>query len=385
MSVDRQTDNAEIYHRGYAGSDPYAHGPAHTGISWRTAAALVCVVVLVAAIAVANLVDVAKVIYRPGPVYDTLGARDGQEVVSIDGLTTYPTSGTLDFTTITLHGDPERPISAWEWLLAELDPAADVVDRSQVYPEEVTTKQVQEQNAALMKDSQEGAAVVALRAQGVEVPEHIKVAQILVDAPASGVLEVNDEILTVGGEKPKTPDDIRDRLQDYEAGDTVEFTVLREGEEIELSVPTGEDTVPLPEGGSELRTVIGVYLASDFELPYEVTIDAGNVGGPSAGLMFSLAVYDKISPGELTGGTEFAGTGTINSAGEVGPIGGIKQKMIGAQRSGADYFLAPAPNCEEVVGNVPDGLTVAKVSTFEGALSVVEQVAAGTTAGLPTC
>ena len=102
------------------------------------------------------------------------------------------------------------------------------------------------------------------------------------------------------------------------------------------------------------RTVIGVGLRMDYDLPIDVTLNTGRVGGPSAGLMFSLAIYDVLTPGELTGGKNIAGTGTMQDDGSVGPIGGIRQKLVGAKRAGASYFLAPADNCDEVVGHVPD-------------------------------
>jgi len=102
-------------------------------------------------------------------------------------------------------------------------------------------------------------------------------------------------------------------------------------------------------------------------------------------MMFSLAVYDKLTPGALTGGAAIAGTGTVNSAGAVGSIGGIRQKMVGAKRGGASWFLAPAGNCDEVVGRIPDGLRVVKVSTFTQARDAVESIAAKKTTSLPTC
>lgn len=374
----------ERYHRGY-GERPAGLEPAHTGISPGAVLALVLLVAAVVLGALAHLVHVPKVVYLPGPVYDTLGEVDGEPVVDVEGLATYPTSGALDFTTIKLEGGPGYPLTAWEWLTAELDPSLTVVDRARVFPEDVTAEQVKEQNVELMEESQQGAAVVALRAVGVEVPEEIKVAQVIVDAPAEDVLQVDDQILTVAGTEIMTGDDVRDRLQDFEPGESVPFTIVRDGEEVEVQVPTGESEVVLEEGGSERRTVIGVYLASDFDLPHEVTIDSGNVGGSSAGLMFSLAVYDKVTPGELTGGEEIAGTGTINSVGEVGSIGGIKQKMIGARQSGSDYFLAPAANCAEVVDNVPRGLIVAAVDTFQEARQAVADIAAGDLEELPRC
>lgn len=387
MTTDRRAA-LDAYHRGFPLPTSPDAGPGrepHTGISPRTALALVLAVVLVVGFALLHLVTVPKVIYRPGPVYDTLGDISGRPIVDIEGTETYETEGRLDFTTITLHGGPRFPVTAWDWLAAELDPRADVVDESLVFPEDVTAEEVQEQNAELMRNSQDQAAVVALRANGVEVPEQILVAQVLVDAPAAGVLRVNDQIVSVDGTEVANPDEVRDILQRFEPGAEVPFVIVRNGQEMTLDVPTGESEVTLEDGTTELRTVIGVYLASDFELPVEVSIDAGNVGGPSAGLMFSLAVYDRITPGPLPGGLHFAGTGTINSAGEVGPIGGIRQKMIAAAEAGADYFLAPAGNCANVRGAEPEGLEVVAVSTFDEARDVVEALGEGEQPELPRC
>lgn len=369
------------YYRGFPSAARRGH-PAHTSISRRTASALVAVVVIVTVIALANLVTVPKVIYRPGPVYTTLGEVDGKPVVSIAGAKTYPTSGTLDFTTVVLYGGPRDDVTAWEWLWAELDPRADVVAEERVYPSDVTADQVREQNAELMAHSQQGAAVVALRAAGEEVTEDIVVAQVIEEAPAAGVLHVDDVITEVAGEPVATPTDVSDALQQFEPGEQVAMTVLREGQATTLEVPTGEGS-----GQTEGRTVIGVYLASDYQLPYEVAIDAGNVGGPSAGLMFSLAVYDLITPGELTGGKEFAGTGTMArpETGEVGPISGIRQKMIGARDAGAEYFLAPADNCDQVRGSEPAGLEVVRVESFEEARHLVETIGDGEDVELPRC
>ena len=133
------------------------------------------------------------------------------------------------------------------------------------------------------------------------------------------------------------------------------------------------------------RTVIGVGLRMDYDLPIDVTLNTGRVGGPSAGLMFSLAIYDVLTPGELTGGKNIAGTGTMQDDGSVGPIGGIRQKLVGAKRAGASYFLAPADNCDEVVGHVPDGLEVLKVATFDDGLAAANGIAKGSVEGLPTC
>lgn len=380
---DAPQGNPYYYGAGGAGTAPAR--PPHTGLSTRTAALLVLATVLVAVMAVLNLVHVDKVIYNPGPVHDTLGQIDGRDVVHVDGLTTYPTSGTLDFTTITITGSPQHRITAWQWLMAEIDPRTQVVDLDLVYPPNTNEQKVAEENAFLMAESQQGAAAVALRAIGEEVPQHLAVGQIVEGAPALGVLKVNDRIVSVDGVEMTSQDQLRDQLQKHKPGDSVPMEVLRDGKTLTLDVPTGASEVANDDGTTQTRTVVGVLLAWDYDMPHKVTIDPGNTGGPSAGLMFSLAIYDEITPGELTGGKPFAGTGTIDNDGTVGPIGGIQQKMIGAREAGASYFLAPAKNCSDVIGNEPDGLTVVKVSTFDDAKAAVEQIAAGDLTGLPVC
>lgn len=351
----------------------------HTRVSPIALTLLLGVVVSLAVIAILNLVTVDKVLYRPGPVFDTLGEINGQQIITIEGTDTFETSGSLDFTTVSVDGGPGYEVTAMEFLLSKMDASIASDDFDNVFDEQVTQQEVKDQNNELMQVSQEGAAVVALRADGVEIPENIVVAQIIVGAPAEDAVVVNDEILEIDGNAVATPDDVRDELQKFEPGEVVPVTLERDGAQIVVDMPTG------PDDDDPSRTVIGVYLASTFDLPYDITIDAGNVGGPSAGLMFSLALYDTITPGELTGGLEIAGTGTISSAGEVGPIGGIQQKLVGASDAGASYFLAPAANCNEVVDHIPQGLSVAAVSTFDEAQVAVESWAAGEGADLPTC
>ena len=136
---------------------------------------------------------------------------------------------------------------------------------------------------------------------------------------------------------------------------------------------------------SDGAPVIGVYAASTYDFPIDVQIQLPGVGGPSAGMMFALGIYDKLTPGELTGDEHIAGTGTIDGGGEVGAIGGIVQKMYGASAAGADWFLAPESNCSEVVGHIPSGLQVFSVGTLDDAITAVEAIADGETADLARC
>lgn len=327
-----------------------------------------------------SLVHLPYAVMSPGPTQNTLGTSpDGKKtpVISISGLPTYPTEGALRFTTVRVEGGPGYPVDAWDLLQAWIDPARDVLPVDAVFDPAVTQEQVAEENAIQMEGSQEEATAVALRAIGQDVPTHIAVAGLADTSRAKGLLKPGDRFERIGDTPITSAQTVRDALQKARPGDSVTIVVSRAGKDVSLDVPT----VTGPEG----RTALGVILGLSHDFPAKVTIDAGSIGGPSAGLMFSLGIYDKLTPGALVGNHEVAGTGTIDDAGAVGPIGGIRQKLAGARADGATFFLAPAANCDEVLGHEPDGLTVLKVGTFDQARAAVEGIAAGRTATLPRC
>ena len=357
-----------------AGVPPHRTG----GLSRRTTWVLVVVLLAVVIGAVGQMVKMPYAIFSPGPAQDTLGKTDNRDIVAISGAPTYPTSGRLDFTTVSLYGGPNYPVTFWQWLRAKTDSDSKIVPEEQVFPKGVTGKQVEQENTAEMVGSQEAAEVVGLRAAGKKVGETVTVGAVGKGKPAEGRLKVGDRIETINGGPATTLATVHQRMDAVTPGSPVQIVVTRGGARQTVSVPTVKD----PQTG---RAVIGISLAPKYAFPFKVQVNAGDVGGPSAGLMFSLAIYDKITPGPLTGGKEFAGTGTIDTEGTVGPIGGIQQKMVGARDDGVDYFLAPASNCGDVKGHVPDGLTVIKVGTFDEARSAVEKVAKGQTSGLPSC
>jgi len=152
---------------------------------------------------------------------------------------------------------------------------------------------------------------------------------------------------------------------------------LREGARVDETFDTSDD-------GSG-TAVMGIYVDPHFTLPIDVTVQIDSVGGPSAGLMFSLGIMDSLTEADELNGAEVAGTGTISASGDVGPIGGIRMKMWGAHDAGSAYFLAPVENCEEVVGNIPPGLSVFSVDTLDDAYDAIVAIGEGDTAALPTC
>ena len=348
-----------------------------SGLSRQAAGWLVAMFIGIVIAALMGLVQVPYAVLSPGPVTNTLGkGAEGRPLVTVASTATYPTSGALDFTTVEVLGGPNTPVNAWDWVWGHLDSARAVVPAEELFPKGVSSTQVDHENAAEMADSQQEAIAVALRALGQKVPQIVSISDLPKGSQSIGVLRAGDVLVSIDGTPVSTPDAVRAAVRAHKPGESVVFTVRRDGKVMALTVRAAS---------SRGQTVVGVFLRTGFTFPVKVSINAGNVGGPSAGMMFALAIYDKLTPGALTGGIKIAGTGTIDSAGTVGPIGGIQQKLVGAKRGGAAWFLAPAENCNEVVGHIPDGLQVVKVATFAQARDAVVAIAAKRTASLPHC
>jgi PDZ domain-containing protein len=351
------------------GADPYR-------LSRRSTYTLVGLFLAIAAAAVLSMVGLPYVVRQPGPIVNTLGDLDGKPLITVRGVETYPTTGALNFTTISDLGGPGDSVNVWELLYAGIDPSSEVFKRDELYPPGITSKQVDEEGAAQMIDSQQEAIAVALRKLGKTVTERVSIAAVAKDAPSAKSLRKGDEIVAVDGRAITSADDVRAAINKHEPGETVDLRLRRGASLVDVAATTRS---------ADGRAAIGVFLGRDFDFPVDVQIHAGDVGGPSAGTMFALGIYDRLTPGALAGGQRIAGTGTISVDGEVGPIGGIHQKLYGARDGGADYFLAPAANCDEVVGHVPDGLRVVKISTFDDAVKSVQDIAAKKADSLPTC
>jgi PDZ domain-containing protein len=252
------------------------------------------------------------------------------------------------------------------------------VPQEQVFAPGQTQKQTDQQNKLEMVSSQESATAAAMNTLGITVPTTLTVAGVEPSAPAAEVLKADDVIEAVDGRRITDLASLRTLLEDTRAGAAVSVLVQRKGTDVTVKTTT----IASPDDG---HTVLGVYLNPTFHFPFSVKIQIEDIGGPSAGMMFALGIIDSLTPGNLTGGKPIAGTGTIDADGTVGAIGGIRQKLVGAHRAGADYFLAPADNCDEVVGHIPSGLHVFKTSTLTQSRTEVAAIASGNTATLPTC
>ena len=344
-------------------------------------ATLTLALLLAVLLTIALVIPVPYAVRMPGPTVDTLGEADDTELITIDDAESYPSDGELRLTTVSASGGPGYPVGIIQALRGFLDPKTSVLPREAVFPSSQTQEEAKEQGQAQMTSSQESATAAALAALGYQVPATVEVAAVGEDGPSAGVVEVGDIVraIEVEGERTEvtTFTDLLDVLAATPPGTTVTLEVDRDGVATSLAVTTAENDA----GGS----VLGVLIDPEFDFPVEVTIQIHDIGGPSAGLMFALGIMELLTPGDATGGDIIAGTGTIDLEGNVGTIGGIVQKMNGAVRDGAEYFLAPSGNCGEVVGNVPDGLQAVAVTTLEDAWSAVEAIGRGESTDLPTC
>jgi len=330
---------------------------------------------------VTMLLPVPYAVQAPGPVIDTLGDVDGVELIHIEGTETYETSGALQLTTVTTAGGPGYPVDSGGVIRGWLSPTTTVAPVELFFDPGQSQDEIDQTSAQQMISSQQNATVAALTELGYDVPAELTVVGTQQGSGADGVAQDGDRIVGIvtGDEEVEvvTFADLADVLAATPPGSTVDLVVDRDGERVALPVVTGDDG----RGGS----VLGVLLDGEFDYPVDVRIQIENVGGPSAGTMFALGIIDMLTPGEMTGGHNVAGTGTVSLGGLVGAIGGIQQKMAGARAADAEYFLAPLANCGEVVGHVPAGLRVVAVSTLAEARAAVEAIGAGDTADLPTC
>lgn len=332
-----------------------------------------------------TLLPTSFVIQQPGPVFNTLGtARDaeGEEVplISVEGAETYPTAGALDLLTVQVVGNRERTPSWFELALAWFDTSRAVLPIDDIFPPDQTTEQRNEESAAMMVDSQKEATAAALSELGYDVDQMVRVYALTDDSAAAGILEPDDIIREADGTPVTDTETLRGIINDG-AGAPVTLTIERNGRERTVEITPRQSEVD-----GQTLWLVGITTLHDYNFPIDVTIQLDNVGGPSAGMMFALGIIDKLTEGELNGGQHIAGTGTIDASGAVGPIGGIRQKLYGAAGAGADYFLAPDANCDEVVGHIPSGLQVFSVATLDDALDVLSAIRdGGDLAALPTC
>lgn len=330
------------------------------------------VTVLIGALVVAGLfwlLSVAPVPYAeyvPGPTFDTLGKDpNGNDVIQVKGAPVTQSKGQLRFLTVGVIPDLTMLQALVGWVSG--DDA--VIPIELVIPPGETQDQVDQANKEDFANSQSAASTAADIALGY--PLKVTVSEVLKGQPADGKLKPGDLITAVDG----TPVDSSDRLvaliRGKPVGTTLQLSVTRGSTKLTVPITTVADDQKQPR--------VGISTNATPTAPFTFTVPIENIGGPSAGLMLTLGMIDKIKPEDLTGGKIIAGTGTMDALGQVGPIGGIEQKIVAAKNAGAQFFLTPTDNCAEAVGAQAPGLPLVRVATLNDALAALADIRAGKT------
>lgn len=339
----------------------------------RGRALAISAVSLLILISVALLLPVPFVKLAPGPTYNVVGEVDGTEVIQITGTQTYPTTGSLDMTTVMESGGPRGGLTFVDAMASWFNSADAVVPRDLIYPDDVSGEDVQTRQAMLFNTSESYAIAAALNYLKLPIKTEVVVTAVYTQTPAAGILEPKDQIVTVNGAEVTEPKNISEAVQSSPVGTAFAFAINRDGEVKNVSVTSADN--PDKPGTPYIGIGVGMYYAAEFDINFTLQ----DIGGPSAGTMFSLGIIDKLTPRDLAKDRHIAGTGTMSPDGNVGAIGGIRQKLAGARGAGAELFLIPAVHCKEAEGFIPDGLTVTPITTLTDAMTAVEAWTSGGT------
>jgi len=329
--------------------------------TWTAVASSLVFIALASVLAFAPIPFVA---WTSGATYDVLGASDGKAVIQIDGITTYPTTGEMRMTTVS-QTRADAALSLPEALFDYVMPNRDVLPRELIYAPGKSASQVADEEKTLMSTAQFDAVVAALRAAGQPVQELPMVTAVRVSGPSNDKLQPGDLILTVDNVSVTTSADVLARIKNKGVGQKIVIEVQRQNARLSVTI----DTVGSSSDGRV--ATIGANFGTGYSYAPSVTFSIDpSVGGGSGGLMMSLAIYDRITPGDMVGGRIIAGTGTMDATGTVGAIGGIQEKIAGAEAAGAKVFFVPADNCQDTAG-VSTSMTLVKVSTLKEAITAL--------------
>ncbi|WP_232680693.1 PDZ domain-containing protein [Nocardioides sp. R-C-SC26] len=348
----------------------------------RLIAACIAVPGALALIVYANLARLPYATYSPAGTVDVLGSdSQGTPIVDVSGHKTYRDDGELRMTTVSVTSacaDDACWLPLSQLIGAWTDGDKAVYPYDAVHAPEETAESSRAEGALQMATSQDSAVEVAMREMGIDVPQVVKVAALTEGKPAVGKLEVGDVLRTVDGAPVSSTDELVRLITRGDGDEAVRLGIERDGDERTVEI------TPVVEDG---RRLIGITPGLDYDFPFEVKLNISpNIGGPSAGLMFSLAVYDTLTPGSLTGGRSVAGTGEIAPDGTVGPIGGIQQKIAGAREAGAQLFLVPEENCADALAadNAGD-MRLMMARTMHEVRVALDEFADDPAASLPSC
>jgi PDZ domain-containing protein len=315
-----------------------------------------------------SIVDDGAVAFRPG------SARLVVDGIDVAGTETFASEGRILFMTVSI----DRRLSVWEWVEANIDDAIDLHTWESVYGDR-TVSENRERNLDLMQSSKDAAVIVALDHLGLDVLEATGVGfeETVADGPVDGVLEPGDVIVAIDDDPVTDLESLRDALGGHAPGDEVVLTVEHHetGDRRRVTVTLGVH----PDDGGAFIGISGVQeRVSDAPLPFDIEIDSGEIGGPSAGLAFTLSILDLLTPGELTGGGDVAVTGTIRLDGTVGDVGGVAQKAAAARSEGAALFIVPEMAVDEA-RSTAGSMEVVGVASLDAALEALSDFGGQTT------
>jgi PDZ domain-containing protein len=319
--------------------------------------------------------------FSPGPTVNVLGKNGSKEIISVEGRRSYRDKGALRLTTVIPSG-PGDKVNIPQLVTAWIDPDRSVYPYEAIYPPTATQTSVRQESAVQMVSSQDNAVAAALGALKIPYRTAVKVAAVTKGGPADGKLQTGDMVLAVNGTKVASVEELTGRIRPLPVGRPVTVTVRRDGRDLVERMTT----VAAP--GDPKSSAVRVTIAPGYEFPFQVDLNlADNIGGPSGGLVFATGIYDVLTPGSLTDGKAIAGTGEIDARGRVGEIGGIQQKLVGAQGDGARLFLVPAGNCAEALDGHydPDKMRLVKVTTLKEAIKDVQAWVKDSDAELARC
>ncbi len=302
-------------------------------------------------------IELPYLAWSPGPTPEVV------DLLTVEGAEQYPVEGDLYMLTVS-----QQDLNVYELLAAVADPQVDVLERTAVRPIDVTQEEYQRQSRERMDESKVAAISVALDRVGYDVTvegDGVEVVSVLEGTPAEGVLEAGDIITAINGKPIFVGTDAVAEISSYAIGDTITLSVTRGDDILDLPVTLTEHT---QNKGQPMVGFGPMTHNPRFIFPIDVDIDSSNIGGPSAGMMYTLAIINVLTPEDLTHGLRIAGTGTISTNGDVGPIGGVRQKVVGATQSGAQYILVPEANYEEALTAEIEGAQIVAVATIDDAL-----------------
>ncbi len=347
----------------------------------RTVAAIVAALLVVGLTVVVVLRPVPYVTFAPGPTVNVLGTYDKQPIIEVTGHPSYRDKGGLRLLTVIPSG-PEDRVSLAQMVLAWADPDKSVYPYKAIYGSGDTQKAVHQQSTVQMDTSQNDAVAAAMGALKVPYTTYAQIGSVEKGGPADGKLEPADRVLRANGTKVASYDQLAKIIRPIPVGSPITL-VVRRGEKV---LTERMRTVKSP--ADPKSSAILVTVAAGYRFPFGVKLNIDkNIGGPSGGLMFSMGIYDVLTPGSLTGGKVIAGTGEIDPQGQVAPIGGIQQKMVAAQDAGAKLFLSPADNCAEALeaNYDPKKMRLVKVQRLDTAIADVRAWVKNPSVALPRC